>query len=74
MKMTSVSDCADLAPIDAGNIVAGDEGDQLGMLAMRERNAAIGRDAQRRGHARNHFERQPRLRPALPLLRRRARR
>ena len=64
----------DLAPIDAVHIVAGDEGHHLGVGAMRERNAAVGRDAQRRSHARHHFERNAGVGQALPVLRRRVRR
>ena len=48
---------ADLGPIDAVDLVAGDEGDHRGVLAMRERHAGVGRDAQRRGDAGHDLER-----------------
>jgi hypothetical protein len=38
---------ADLGPIDGGDGVAGDEGDGGGVLAMRERHAGVGGDAER---------------------------
>ena len=49
---------ADFGPVDLRDVMASDEGDDRGVIAMRERNAGISRDAQRRGNARHHFERQ----------------
>jgi hypothetical protein len=48
---------AHLVPIDGGHGMAGHEGDHLGMVAVRQGNAGIGRDAQRRGDTRHDFER-----------------
>ena len=57
MKITSVSAWPTLLPIDRLDRVAGDEGDRRSVLAMRQRDARIGGDAERRRDARNHFER-----------------
>ncbi len=48
---------AGLAPVDGCDIVARDECHQLGMVAMGERHAAVGRDPEGRRHAGDHFER-----------------
>ena len=59
---------AHLAPIDGARVMAGNEGHQLGVIAMRERNAGVGRDAQRRGNARHHFKRNARRGQRLDLF------
>ena len=48
---------ADLRPIDLQHIMAGDESDDRGVVAMRERNAGVSGDAQRRCHAGHDLER-----------------
>ena len=48
---------ADLVPIDLANGVAGHEGDGGGVVAMRERDAGVRGDAERRGDAGDDFER-----------------
>ena len=60
--MTSVSALANLAPIDAVHIVAGNERQHFVVRAVRERNAAVGRDSQRRSNTGHHFERNARVR------------
>src|SRR6202035_4758048 len=47
----------DLAPIDAMDIMSGNEGQHLVVSAMCERNAAVRSDTQRRSHSGHHFER-----------------
>ena len=47
---------ADPAPIDGVDAVAGDEGHGGSVLAVRQRHAGVGRDAERRGDAGNDLE------------------
>ncbi len=61
MKMTSVSEVPTFDPIDLVDVVTGDEGDDGGVIAMRERHAGVGGDAERRGDAGHDFERDARI-------------
>src|SRR5207237_8421532 len=59
---------ADFVPVDLRNIMAGDEGDDGCVIAMRERHARIRRDAKWRGHAGDDFEWHARIGKRLGLL------
>src|SRR5690348_453481 len=59
---------ADLAPVDLLNAVPRDERYRRRMFTMRQRDAAISRQSQRRGYARYDLERNPRSRQRFHLL------
>ena len=47
---------ADFRPVDLAAVVSGDEGDDGSVVAVRERDAGISRDAERRRHAGDDLE------------------
>src|SRR5579871_4964462 len=47
---------AHFTPVDSRGIVPGDEGHQLGVIAMRQRHTAISCDSERRRNARDNFK------------------
>ena len=71
MKITSVSDVPDFAPVDFDHVMAGDKRDNRRVIAMSQRDARIRGNSQRRRHARDNLERRRPHPPELLPLRRR---